>query len=87
MHYFIVHGRDFAQDDETVGAFHARANRSPPSSRTWLAPARWKRYFAEADEDSYEISVASDAPAVATRTHLKRRADDEAHQRAAHRVA
>ncbi|RCI69737.1 aromatic ring-hydroxylating dioxygenase subunit alpha, partial [Pseudomonas aeruginosa] len=21
MHYFIVHGRDFAQDDETVGAF------------------------------------------------------------------
>ncbi|HCH0432621.1 TPA: aromatic ring-hydroxylating dioxygenase subunit alpha, partial [Pseudomonas aeruginosa] len=43
--------------------------------------------LAEADEDSYEISVASDAPAVATRTYLKRRADEEARQRAAHRVA
>lgn len=46
-----------------------------------------EKVLAEADEDSYEISVASDAPAVATRTYLKRRADEEARQRAAHRVA
>lgn len=86
MHYFIVHGRDFAQDDETVGAFmHEQLFAAFVEDVEGLGAL--EKVLAEADEDSYEISVASDAPAVATRTYLKRRADEEARQRAAHRVA
>ena len=40
--------------------FHATSNCSPPSSRTWKASARWKRY-SRRPMGIAEISVASDA--------------------------
>jgi 2-keto-3-deoxy-6-phosphogluconate aldolase len=39
--------------------------------------SRLERVLAEAGPDAYEISVASDGPAVAMRRYLKQRSDSE----------
>ena len=73
-HYFIVHGRDFAQDDEQVthtmhrqlfGAFQEDVD----------ALSLLERMLDDTPTDEmYEISVASDGPSVAMRRYLKQRA-------------
>ena len=77
-HYFIVHGRDFGQNDDNIthfmhenlfAAFNEDVEGLAALEEVWLETA--------ADE-MYEISVAADGPSVAMRRYLKSRADEEA---------
>ncbi|HEV7715870.1 MAG TPA: aromatic ring-hydroxylating dioxygenase subunit alpha [Steroidobacteraceae bacterium] len=72
-HYFIVHSRDFAQTDTGVTDFmHEQlflAFREDVEALT-----RLEATLEAPGEPFYEISIASDAPAVAMRRYLKRRA-------------
>lgn len=76
MHYFIVHGRDFAQEDEAVGKFmHEQLFAAFNEDVEGLGAL--ETVLGDVDEHTYEISVASDAPAVAMRRYLKSRAEEE----------
>ncbi|WP_053179604.1 aromatic ring-hydroxylating dioxygenase subunit alpha [Pseudomonas kilonensis] len=80
LHYFIVHGRDFALDDKAIGEFmHEQLFAAFNEDVEGLGAL--EAVIQEADEDSYEISVASDAPAIAMRRYLKKRADAEADEK------
>ena len=72
-HYFLVHSRDFAMDDDAMtSTMHDalfQAFREDVEALTQL-----EEVLAEPGEPYYEMSVASDAPAVAMRRYLKRRA-------------
>ncbi|MNY17435.1 hypothetical protein D3C86_1507540 [compost metagenome] len=82
MHYFIIHGRDFAQDDEAIGEFmHEQLFAAFNEDVEGLGAL--EAVLGDVDEHTYEISVASDAPAVAMRRYLKKRADEEALSRSA----
>jgi vanillate O-demethylase monooxygenase subunit len=76
-HYFIVHGRDFALDDASVTRFmHEQLFAAFEEDVTALELL--ERQLARADAgEFYEMSVASDAPAVTMRKYLKRRAAAE----------
>lgn len=75
-HYFIVHGRDFALGQPQVTQFmHEQLFNAFQEDVTGLSAI--ERTLAEAGEDTFEISVASDAAAVAMRKYLKHRADEE----------
>lgn len=75
-HYFIVHGRNFALDRPQVTQFmHEQLFKAFREDVDGLAAI--ERTLAQAGDDTYEISVASDAAAVAMRKYLKRRADEE----------
>lgn len=77
MHYHIIHGRDFAQEDEEIGEFmHEQLFAAFKEDVEGLGAL--EEVIGDVDEDHYEISVGSDAPAVAMRVHLKRRAAEEA---------
>ena len=80
-HYFLVHGRDFALDDESVTEFMHRhlfiAFQEDVDALSLL-----ETVLEDADETAYEISVQSDAPSLAMRRHLKARAEAEAAERA-----
>ncbi|SDV50566.1 aromatic ring-hydroxylating dioxygenase subunit alpha [Chitinasiproducens palmae] len=82
MHYFIVHGRDFALDDEKIGEF-MHESLFAAFNEDVDALGALEKVLDDVDENHYEISVTSDAPAVATRTYLKRRAMAEAEARQA----
>jgi vanillate O-demethylase monooxygenase subunit len=75
-HYFIVHGRDFALGDRAVTQvmheqlFHAFAEDVAGLSAV-------EQTLAEAGDEPYEMSVASDRVSVAMRRYLKRRAEGE----------
>jgi vanillate O-demethylase monooxygenase subunit len=82
MHYFIVHGRDFAQNDDAIGEFmHEQLFAAFNEDVEGLGAL--EAVLGDVDEHTYEISVASDAPAVAMRRYLKKRADEEALNRSA----
>jgi phenylpropionate dioxygenase-like ring-hydroxylating dioxygenase large terminal subunit len=72
-HYFIVHSRDFAQQDADVTAFmHEQlfeAFREDVDALTQL-----EEVLANPGSPFYEMSVASDAPSVAMRRYLRKRA-------------
>jgi phenylpropionate dioxygenase-like ring-hydroxylating dioxygenase large terminal subunit len=75
-HYFVVHGRDFARDKPAVTQFmHEQLFRAFEEDVAGLAAV--ERTLAEAGDDAYEISVASDRASVAMRRYLKRRSDHE----------
>jgi phenylpropionate dioxygenase-like ring-hydroxylating dioxygenase large terminal subunit len=75
-HYFIVHGRDFALERPQVTQFmHEQLFKAFQEDVGGLSAI--ERTVAEAGEETFEISVASDAAAVAMRKYLKRRADEE----------
>ena len=77
-HYFIVHGRDFALDDDAVTqTMHGRLFTAFEEDVDALSILEGVLEHT-APEDMYEISVISDAPSVAMRRHLKRRAIEEA---------
>lgn len=70
-HYFIVHGRDFAQDDEGVTHF-MHENLFAAFNEDVVGMQLLEEVLDTTDpEDAYEFSVASDAPAVAMRRYLK----------------
>ncbi|WP_437883942.1 Rieske 2Fe-2S domain-containing protein [Pseudomonas sp. LRF_L74] len=76
MHYFIVHGRDFAQHDTQLGDFmHEQLFAAFNEDVEGLGALEQR--LGDIDDGHYEISVASDAPAVATRIYLKKRATQE----------
>jgi phenylpropionate dioxygenase-like ring-hydroxylating dioxygenase large terminal subunit len=75
-HYFIVHGRDFAlEQDEVTRFMHEQLFEAFQEDVVGLTAL--ERVLAEAGPDAYEISVASDGPAVAMRRYLKQRSDAE----------
>lgn len=75
-HYFIVHGRNFALDQPQVTRFmHQQLFKAFEEDVSGLSAI--ERTLVEAGDEAYEISVASDAAAVAMRKYLKRRADEE----------
>ncbi len=75
-HYFIVHGRDFALERPQVTQFmHEQLFRAFQEDVNGLAAI--ERTLADAGEEIFEISVASDAAAVAMRKYLKQRANEE----------
>jgi len=73
-HYFIVHCRDFALDDEKITKFmHDQlftAFREDVEALELL-----EEVLRKADTESFEISVATDRPSVEMRKYLKRRAE------------
>lgn len=77
-HYFIVHGRNFALDDEAATAtMHERLFTAFREDVEALE--KLEKVLADtAPEDFYEISVATDGAAVAMRRHLLARARQEA---------
>jgi vanillate O-demethylase monooxygenase subunit len=86
MHYFIIHGRDFALGDQAVGEFmHEQLFAAFYEDVEGLGAL--EAVLDDVDEATYEISVASDTPAVAMRIHLKKRATEEARQRDARHFA
>lgn len=74
-HYFIVHGRDFAPGDEGVTSFmHEQLFQAFQEDVDALV--RLEEVLANPAPPFYEMSIASDAPSVAMRRHLKMRALD-----------
>lgn len=77
-HYFIVHGRDFAQDDpETTRFMHDQLFVAFQEDVDGLA-LQEQALAATPAQDLYEFSVASDGPAVAMRRYLLSRQQKEA---------
>jgi phenylpropionate dioxygenase-like ring-hydroxylating dioxygenase large terminal subunit len=77
-HYFIIHGRDFGQDDESITHF-MHDNLFAAFNEDVIGLAALEEVWLSTGEDEmYEISVAADGPSVAMRRYLKRRADAEA---------
>ena len=72
-HYFIVHSRDFALEDRAMTEF-MRGQLMGAFREDVEALSRLEEVLAEHDPERYEISVAADAPAVAMRRYLLRRA-------------
>jgi vanillate O-demethylase monooxygenase subunit len=75
-HYFIVHGRDFALGNPAVTQFmHEQLFHAFAEDVAGLSAV--EQTLAEAGDEPYEMSVASDRASVAMRRYLKRRADQE----------
>jgi vanillate O-demethylase monooxygenase subunit len=75
-HYFIVHGRDFALGNPAVTQFmHGQLFHAFAEDVAGLTAV--EQTLAEAGDEPYEMSVASDRASVAMRRYLKRRADQE----------
>ena len=73
-HYFLVHGRDFAQQDPALGAYmHEQLFAAFQEDVDGLSLL--EEVLEETGGDAYEISVQSDAPAIAMRRYLKDRAE------------
>jgi vanillate O-demethylase monooxygenase subunit len=77
-HYFIVHGRDFAQSDAATTRFmHDQLFVAFQEDVDGLALQELALASTPA-EDLYEFSVAADAPAVAMRRYVLARQQKEA---------
>lgn len=86
MHYHIIHGRDFDLENQALGEFmHEGLFAAFQEDVEGLGAL--EAVLGDVDENHYEISVASDAPAVAMRVYLKRRAAEEAAAKEAPQVA
>lgn len=80
MHYHIIHGRDFDLSNQALGHFmHEGLFAAFQEDVEGLGAL--EAVLDNVDENHYEISVASDAPAVAMRIYIKRRATEEAAQK------
>jgi vanillate O-demethylase monooxygenase subunit len=80
-HYFIVHGRDFGLEDDSITQFmHENLFKAFNEDVTGMA-ALEEVWRTTAPDEMYEISVGSDGPSVAMRRYIKRRADAEAQSR------
>jgi vanillate O-demethylase monooxygenase subunit len=72
-HYFIVHSRDFALRDEgTTHFMHEELFRA--FEEDVVALTRLEEVLSNPGAPYYEMSIASDAPSVAMRRHLLKRA-------------
>ncbi|MFJ3057231.1 Rieske 2Fe-2S domain-containing protein [Herbaspirillum sp. NPDC087042] len=76
-HYFIVHGRDFAQEDAGITHF-MHENLFAAFNEDVEGLAALEQVWLETDPDEmFEMSVAADGPSVAMRRYLKARAEAE----------
>jgi vanillate O-demethylase monooxygenase subunit len=72
-HYFIVHSRDFARGDDSVTSFmHEQLFQAFREDVNALSQV--EEVLSNPGAPFYEISIASDAPSVAMRRYLKKRA-------------
>lgn len=78
-HYFVVHSRDFALDDNAVTEF-MREQLLAAFREDIAALTQLEDVLAHAGDRLFEISIAADAPSVAMRRYLKSRALLEAKQ-------
>jgi vanillate O-demethylase monooxygenase subunit len=73
-HYFVVHSRDFALGDDGVTRFmHEELFRA--FEEDVVALTRLEEVLADPGTPFYEMSIASDAPSVAMRRYLLKRAN------------
>lgn len=80
-HYFIVHGRDFKHDEDWITGFmHDQLFKAFNEDVVGLQ--QLEEMLERADENFYEISVASDRASVEMRKYIKARAQAEAHAQA-----
>ncbi|GAA6142455.1 aromatic ring-hydroxylating dioxygenase subunit alpha [Hydrogenophaga sp. 5NK40-0174] len=75
-HYFVVHGRDFAQDDPGITDFMHEKLFAAFEEDVWGLGLQ-EEVLADADDGFYEISIAADGPSVAMRRYIKQRAEAE----------
>ena len=80
MHYFLVHGRDFAQDDAEITRF-MHEGLFAAFHEDVVGLAAQEEMLERAGEDLYEMSIAADAPAIAMRRYIKDRAEEETRSR------
>lgn len=73
-HYFIVHSRDFALTDNAVTEFMSEQLKIAFTEDV-LALTLLEEVISAPDPNRFEISIASDAPAVAMRRYLLERAN------------
>ena len=84
-HYFIVHGRDFALGNPAITQImHEQLFHAFGEDVAGLSAV--EQTLAEAGDEPYEMSVASDRTSVAMRRYLKRRSDQEVAERMVSRV-
>ncbi|MBV1790407.1 aromatic ring-hydroxylating dioxygenase subunit alpha [Marinobacterium sp. D7] len=83
-HYFVVHGRNFAlEEDEVTDFMHQQLMAAFQEDVVGLqAVSEMIEEYGDSD-DYYEISVKADAASVAMRRYLKRRAEAELAEREA----
>jgi phenylpropionate dioxygenase-like ring-hydroxylating dioxygenase large terminal subunit len=73
-HYFIVHGRNFALQDESITRFmHEQLFQAFAEDVAGLTAI--EEILADCGDEIFEISVASDRASVAMRRYLKQRAE------------
>ncbi len=83
-HYFVVHGRNFALEENEVTDFmHEQLMAAFDEDVVGLEAMEELLSERSEDDDFFEISLTADAASVAMRRYLKRRAEAEAEQRAA----
>lgn len=76
-HYFVVHGRNFAlEEDEVTDFMHQQLMAAFHEDVVGLQQQD-ELIRAESGDEYFEISVKADAASVAMRRYLKRRADEE----------
>lgn len=77
-HYFIVHGRNFAlEDDEVTSFMHEQLMAAFHEDVEGLEAMEELLANRDPEDDYFEISVKSDIASVAMRRYLKRRAEQE----------
>jgi len=82
-HYFIVHGRDFGLEDDSITQFmHENLFEAFNEDVEGMA-ALEQVWQTTSPDDMYEISVGADGPSVAMRRYIKQRADAEGLAKAA----
>ncbi len=75
-HYFIVHGRDFELGDSRMTrVMHEQLFQAFGEDVAGLSAV--EQTLAEAGEEPYEISIASDRASIAMRRYVKQRSDAE----------
>ena len=76
VHYFILHGRNFAHEDQEIGPFmHKSLFVAFQEDVDGLQKV--EEFLTEADADFFEVSVISDRASIAMRRYLKARAEEE----------
>ncbi|WP_221801575.1 aromatic ring-hydroxylating dioxygenase subunit alpha [Oceanobacter mangrovi] len=76
-HYFVVHGRNFALEDNSVTEFMHQQLMAAFQEDVVGLQQQEQLMAQEEGEEYFEISVKSDAASVAMRRYIKRRADAE----------
>ena len=75
-HYFVMHGRNFARDNDAI-TDHMHSQLMKAFQEDVVALAAQEEVLANSDDKFGEISVPTDAPGIAMRRLIKRRSDCE----------